>query len=248
MRPTLQRLAALDMLRAEQLRAANTLALHQQATWASQAYGYPPFSPTSPPSSSSTQLSPHPWKDAPSYAHSGTFSYSAPPSNPYAPRPLPSTSASPPLQHPSPEDRKRKQVVDAGTPAKKVKKSKAATHEEAMQALRARCQRNQAAAALQSSSSSNQVRPVARAPPRAKFASPPPSKAYPSPPPQLRPLAQAATSDLRSTSSSPPLDYRGRFPGKDEAAEVRTSSIRMLLNGDARSTFARSQTSDVRSQ
>lgn len=154
------------------------------------------------------------------------------------------------MQHPSHNDRKRKPVVDVGSPAQKVRKSKAATHEEAMLALRARCERNQAAAALQSSSA-HHPRPIARAPPRAKFASPPPSKAYPSPPPQFRPLAQAATSDLRSTSSSPPLDYLGRFPAKDEGEvveQVRTSSIRMLLNGDGKSTFARNQTSDCRSE
>ncbi|KAI5478777.1 hypothetical protein MNV49_004603 [Pseudohyphozyma bogoriensis] len=275
-----ERLAALDQFRAEQLRAANTLASHASAFWFAnqqqqqqqahhqhqqqQAPATPYPTGHSPPSTSSawreaTDLRPsvllHPSRASPPAA-SSTYYGQGPLSPPFdtsdefehRKRRLSAASDSTSASIPSSSSAHKKARVGeqqhAHLPPIVPSKPKS-PHENAMDALRAKCQRNQAdaahaAATVSRGRLSGSARPIGA---RATSGT---TKAIPSPPPR----AVALVSSIRSTSGSPPPSATSpdaaAAPAKASssssspvsAGERSGNSLDMLLNAGQQASYA----------
>ncbi|KAK4698941.1 hypothetical protein P7C70_g7328, partial [Phenoliferia sp. Uapishka_3] len=259
-----ERLAALDGLRTEQLRAATVLAQHQ-TYWLAASLHSSQYSPTSPISAGSNQSYP-PWNVPRDPSPPSAFSNDA--RLPNHKRCISTCEATGTSESQQKRSRKEEKPHPLSAPT---------THDGVMQALRARIERNKATPSTPSTSQSSQRRKKATppSPPRTNqsrsSASLPPSSTttnepsvvktklesaaikYPSPPPR----ATATVSSIR-TQSPPVVSQRTQgtvveerktfaMPAAQSMPKLEPSSLsyRMLLNGSTTMTYARE--SDVRS-
>jgi hypothetical protein len=251
-----QRMAAYDMVRVEQMRAANAqAAAYRQQYWFAQQqqHSYAPSSPISP-RTAGEEASAYAWS---SQGHAGT----------------PTIAVSTPADGTN-SNSKRGHSSTADDPSGKKHRSEKLSHEQVMMALRARCERNRAEARSTSSRSRSSSSSSSSNLPSNHHLQPSPitetkstsderstrstgSRAYPSPPPRLRALDPLPTSGVLPPISSMYPSHtttmsssRVRRSISEEASRSPSSSnsstLSRLLNAvDVASAYAK--TSDVRS-